>query len=718
MSLYNNTITTDRQTLKWGNSRFTDIDNTLFKLILSNVLKLKITNLEPERTYQWVIKNQPMLPNSSSISADNFVTGPGITEVDIDIALADDFFVAGASYWFGLRDTGDQEKIQIKFEIGQNVVLATGLTVINNIVGGSWIRGGVPPDQTTNKFIAENSLNDDDNALSDNFEISTNEMVKTFVNNQVASDSALNLKIDENLNDLEDKTDARTNLSVYSKAETYTQGEVDSISNNLQSNINQKANTADLSTVATTGEYDDLLNKPDLSAFADVIPVNSFADLPATGEADKLYLTRDTGLLYKWNGVDYTQLTGKGAIWGEISGSLSNQTDLQNALNLKADTSSLGALASLNTVDTLQIDNDAITTDKIGNSQVTLSKIQNIGANQLIGRHSSGSGSPQTVGIDGGLEIQGSNLRVDNTVARINANNTFIGDNNFDNPVSGVDPTADTHLANRQYLTSNFLHLSIITATQNYRTRFTAHETWQSFKLKEEMESRFLSDEGVLPEVFIRPDFSLELNNPTSTSFFNGGVVDGSDGNIINGNVGETFTSNVGQRYIDFVSANNKVLATTYSQHYPIAYLNFWVKTKATLPSSQFLFNKANGSLRASIASNGAISLLGNTGGFDSAPSMVSVDTLYNIIIAYNLTDPTFYNSGGTVGGSGAIWLNGVRAVDGDNLNITPNTNPWQIGRNTNSLSAELYSFSLSDGTMTDDKALRIYHLQKLKYGF
>src|SRR6056297_207496 len=495
MSLYNNTITTDRQTLKWGNSRFTDIENTLFKLILSNVLKLKITNLEPERTYQWVIKNQPMLPNSSSISADNFVTGPGITEVDIDIALADDFFVAGASYWFGLRDTGDQEKIQIKFEIGQNVVLATGLTVINNIVGGSWIRGGVPPDQTTNKFIAENSLNDDDNALSDNFEIPTNEMVKTFVNNQVASDSALNLKIDENLNDLEDKTEARTNLSVYSKAETYTQGEVDSISNNLQSNINQKANTADLSTVATTGEYNDLLNKPDLSAFADVIPVNSFADLPATGEADKLYLTRDTGLLYKWNGVDYTQLTGKGAIWGEISGSLSNQTDLQNALNLKADTSSLGALASLNTVDTLQIDNDAITTDKIGNSQVTLAKIQNIGANQLIGRHSSGSGSPQTVGIDGGLEIQGSNLRVDNTVARINANNTFIGDNNFDNPVSGVDPTADTHLANRQYLTSNFLHLSIITATQNYRTRFTAHKTWQSFKLKEEMESRFLSDE-------------------------------------------------------------------------------------------------------------------------------------------------------------------------------------------------------------------------------
>lgn len=176
-----NTITTSRQTLEWGNSRFTDIDNTLFKLILSNILKLKITNLDPQRTYQWVIKSQPMLPNTSSITADNFVTGVGITEIDIDITLANDFFVAGGSYWFALRDTAGDEKIQIKFEIGQNVVLATGLTVVNNIVGGSWTLSGIAPDQTTNKFVDNASINRVDGTLATNGLIPTNGMVKTYI---------------------------------------------------------------------------------------------------------------------------------------------------------------------------------------------------------------------------------------------------------------------------------------------------------------------------------------------------------------------------------------------------------------------------------------------------------------------------------------------------------------------------------------------------------
>jgi hypothetical protein len=48
----------------------------------------------------------------------------------------------------------------------------------------------------------------------------------------------------------------------------------------------------------------------------------------------------------------------------------------------------------------------------IANDSVTFAKMQNISVNHLIGRHSSGSGDPQQVGIDGGLEINGANLRV------------------------------------------------------------------------------------------------------------------------------------------------------------------------------------------------------------------------------------------------------------------------------------------------------------------
>jgi len=47
----------------------------------------------------------------------------------------------------------------------------------------------------------------------------------------------------------------------------------------------------------------------------------------------------------------------------------------------------------------------------IDNQAVTFAKMQHISTAHLIGRHSSGSGDVQQIGIDGGLELQGSNLR-------------------------------------------------------------------------------------------------------------------------------------------------------------------------------------------------------------------------------------------------------------------------------------------------------------------
>ena len=46
--------------------------------------------------------------------------------------------------------------------------------------------------------------------------------------------------------------------------------------------------------------------------------------------------------------VNINKVTGSGASWGEIEGTLSNQTDLQNALNLKANENELGAVAFSN----------------------------------------------------------------------------------------------------------------------------------------------------------------------------------------------------------------------------------------------------------------------------------------------------------------------------------------------------------------------------------
>jgi hypothetical protein len=67
----------------------------------------------------------------------------------------------------------------------------------------------------------------------------------------------------------------------------------------------------------------------------DVIEVANFASLPTTGETGKLYLTLDNNKIYRWGGSTYVEIASNQAIWGQITGTLSNQTDLQNALNAK-----------------------------------------------------------------------------------------------------------------------------------------------------------------------------------------------------------------------------------------------------------------------------------------------------------------------------------------------------------------------------------------------
>jgi hypothetical protein len=69
----------------------------------------------------------------------------------------------------------------------------------------------------------------------------------------------------------------------------------------------------------------------------DVIEVANYAALPVTGETGKIYITIDNNKSYRWSGSVYIEIAGTPA-WGAITGTLSNQTDLQNALNAKQNT--------------------------------------------------------------------------------------------------------------------------------------------------------------------------------------------------------------------------------------------------------------------------------------------------------------------------------------------------------------------------------------------
>jgi hypothetical protein len=68
----------------------------------------------------------------------------------------------------------------------------------------------------------------------------------------------------------------------------------------------------------------------------DVLEAANVAALPATGETGKIYITLDTNKIYRWTGSVYVEISPTvGTVWGGITGTLSNQTDLQDALNAK-----------------------------------------------------------------------------------------------------------------------------------------------------------------------------------------------------------------------------------------------------------------------------------------------------------------------------------------------------------------------------------------------
>ena len=68
----------------------------------------------------------------------------------------------------------------------------------------------------------------------------------------------------------------------------------------------------------------------------------------------------------------------------------------------------------------------------IADEAVTFAKMQNIGTEKLIGRHSAGSGDPQQVGIGGGLEFQGANIQREaltgDVTASAGSNSTTLSD--------------------------------------------------------------------------------------------------------------------------------------------------------------------------------------------------------------------------------------------------------------------------------------------------
>lgn len=80
----------------------------------------------------------------------------------------------------------------------------------------------------------------------------------------------------------------------------------------------------------------------------DVLEYANLASFPITGTTGKIYVDLATNKIYRWSGSIYIEVSPSvGTAWGGISGTLSNQTDLQTALNAKQATLTAGTGISI-----------------------------------------------------------------------------------------------------------------------------------------------------------------------------------------------------------------------------------------------------------------------------------------------------------------------------------------------------------------------------------
>lgn len=68
-----------------------------------------------------------------------------------------------------------------------------------------------------------------------------------------------------------------------------------------------------------------------LPAYVDeVLEYANLASFPVTGATDKIYIALDTNKVYRWSGSTYIEVAANSGVWGAITGTITNQTDLVN----------------------------------------------------------------------------------------------------------------------------------------------------------------------------------------------------------------------------------------------------------------------------------------------------------------------------------------------------------------------------------------------------
>ena len=92
-------------------------------------------------------------------------------------------------------------------------------------------------------------------------------------------------------------------------------GDTSELNNKVQQFINSKGAPNGLASLNESG----IIPSAQLPSYVDdVIEVDTFSNLPSTGESGKIYIVQDTNLTYRWSGTDYVEIS-KSLALGETS---------------------------------------------------------------------------------------------------------------------------------------------------------------------------------------------------------------------------------------------------------------------------------------------------------------------------------------------------------------------------------------------------------------
>lgn len=148
-------------------------------------------------------------------------------------------------------------------------------------------------------------------------------------------------------------------------------GDTSELNSKVQQFINSKGAPNGLASLNESG----IIPSAQLPSYVDdVIEVDTFSNLPGTGESGKIYIVQDTNLTYRWSGTDYVEIS-KSLALGETS------STAYSGDKGKATTDKLNRIPDKLITDTVNVNQS--TTEAVLNFTTYRQEAQQIGRNTL-----------------------------------------------------------------------------------------------------------------------------------------------------------------------------------------------------------------------------------------------------------------------------------------------------------------------------------------------